>query len=469
VKSALITVSLLTFIAVYRSAQAAPTVAWEIDGVDRPESAYYDADSGSLFVSQIVGKGGEKDGKGWISKLSLDGKDLKEKWATGLNAPKGMRSANGVLWVSDITRLVGFKIADGSKVADVEIPGTKFLNDVATGHDGTVYVSAMATNTIYQYKDGKFEVFAKDIEKPNGLLVSGTRLLVGGWESGDKMGGHLYALDLRTKEKSLITPKPTGNLDGVELDGRGNYLVSDWVAGKVFSIDPDGSAKAIIELGKGTADHAYIESKGLLVLPRMMDNKVTAYKVGGPDPDLKPLLNGKDLTGWNTTGNWKGEKDGSVSLTPRPGEKGWKRYGAYLTTEKKYGDFEFHVEYQIPPRGNSGVYIRIEDPADPVGKGIEVQVLDSYGQTQKLGHHDHGGIIRTTGPSKNMSIPANQWNKMIVICKGHHLQVILNGEKIQDLQLDQTPMKDRKLVGYISMQDHGLPMAVRNIKVKELK
>jgi hypothetical protein len=54
-----------------------------------------------------------------------------------------------------------------------------------------------------------------------------------------------------------------------------------------------------------------------------------------------------------------------------------------------------------------------------------------------MGHHDHGGIIRTVGPTKNMSKKPGQWNKMIVTCKGHHLQVNLNGEKIIDHQLDK--------------------------------
>ena len=182
------------------------------------------------------------------------------------------------------------------------------------------------------------------------------------------------------------------------------------------------------------------------------------------------LYNGKDLSGWQTTGNWIPQKDGSLLIQPREGEKGWQRYDAYLWSKKKYKDFVLHVEYKYPPGGNSGVFFRVGDLKNPVQTGIEAQVLDSIKKKGKVGPHDHGGIIRTIGASKNMSKKPGEWNRMIVTCKGSHLQVELNGEKIVDIQLDKTPMKDRPLEGYIGLQDHGVPnnLYFRNIKVREL-
>jgi hypothetical protein len=141
-----------------------------------------------------------------------------------------------------------------------------------------------------------------------------------------------------------------------------------------------------------------------------------------------------------------------------------------LWSKKKYKDFILHVEYKYPPSGNSGVFFRVGDLANPVQNGIEAQILDSTKKKGKVGPHDHGGIIRTVGATKNMSKPPGKWNKMIVTCKKHHLQVELNGEKIVDIQLDKTPMKDRPLEGYIGLQDHGEPnnLYFRNIKIKEL-
>jgi len=195
-----------------------------------------------------------------------------------------------------------------------------------------------------------------------------------------------------------------------------------------------------------------------------------AILVQADDKGWVTLYNGKDLTGWQTTGNWLPQKDGSLLIKPRPGEKGWQRYSAYLWSEKKYKDFVLHVEYKYPPKGNSGIHFRVGDLKNPVHTGIEAQVLDSYGK-KKVGPHDHGGIIRTVGASKNMSKKPGEWNTMIVTCKGSHLKVTLNGEQIVDVQLDKTPMKDRPLEGYIGLQDHGEPnnLHFRNIKIKELK
>jgi hypothetical protein len=186
--------------------------------------------------------------------------------------------------------------------------------------------------------------------------------------------------------------------------------------------------------------------------------------------EFQPLYNGKDLSGWTTTGNWLPQEDGSLLIQPRPGEKGWQRYDAYLWSEKKYKDFVLDVEYAYPPGGNSGIYFRVADRNDPVEQGIEAQVLDTSNNPNALTHHDHGGIIRTVGPTKNMSRPPHQWNRMVVTCVGSHLQVELNGEPIIDTQLDQGPMKDRPLEGYIGLQDHGEPnnLKFRNLRIREL-
>jgi hypothetical protein len=161
------------------------------------------------------------------------------------------------------------------------------------------------------------------------------------------------------------------------------------------------------------------------------------------------------------------EEEGVLAIKPRPGERGWQRYDAYLWAEKQYGDFILDLEFRIPKGDNSGVFVRVKDKKNPVETGIEVQISDTYGK-EKVGAHDCGGVIGTVGPTKNMAKPAGEWNRMVVTCRGKQLEVRLNGEKVVDVALDKTSRKDRPLVGYVGLQDHGLPLEFRNIRVREL-
>ncbi len=185
------------------------------------------------------------------------------------------------------------------------------------------------------------------------------------------------------------------------------------------------------------------------------------------DDGFKPMFNGKDLTGWKTTGNWVVEPGGIITLRPRPGETGWKRYDAYLTTERKYRDFILDLEFKFEKGGNSGVFLRVRDPKSQVDTGFEVQVLDTYGK-KKITAHDCGGVIGTAVPTKNMVKPAGQWNRYTITCVGSHLTVVFNGEKVVDLDLSKSPLKDRPLEGYIGFQDEAKRIWYRNVRIKEL-
>ena len=179
------------------------------------------------------------------------------------------------------------------------------------------------------------------------------------------------------------------------------------------------------------------------------------------------LFNGRDLSGWQTTGNWI-VNNGVVTLHPREGETGWQRYDAYLTSEKTYSDFVLEVDFKFEPEGNSGVFLRVGDLKDHVTSGMEIQVLDTH-HLEKPGNHDCGGIIRTTAPFVNAVKPAGEWNRYQIVMKDTYLVVFLNGQLIQALDLSRSAMKDRPRSGYISFQDEAKVVSYKNIRIKELK
>jgi len=261
--------------------------SWKIESdLSTPESCYYDEGSQHLFVSNIVGQPTDKDGQGYISLYTADGKLKKLKWLDELDAPKGMRADAHTLWVSNITELISIDIKTAKIISRIQIPDSKFLNDIAIDKNSNVYVSDTTGSKIYKITNGKISILIEGVEAdgPNGLLVQGEDLVVAAWgmpeaDWSTKTPGHLYKINLQTKSKTNITSVPLGNLDGLEIDSKGNFIVSDWVAGKVYRVSPNGKSELILEGINNSADIGYIPTAATLIVPSMGDSKVFAYKL----------------------------------------------------------------------------------------------------------------------------------------------------------------------------------------------
>ncbi|MCX6125463.1 MAG: hypothetical protein NTV34_12055 [Proteobacteria bacterium] len=266
-----------------------PQLLWELShGLESPESSHYDDVTKTIFVSNVAGEGTAKDGRGWISQVGIDGKMKTAAWASGLNAPKGIRIFKGKLWVTDIDRVVVFDVNDPKITSSIEIPSAKFLNDLAIGPDGTVYVSDMKVSRIHTIKDGKVSLFAEgsQLESPNGLLVIPPYLHVAGWgtdlqaDFSTKTLGCLYNISLKTKRQTKVT-EAFGNLDGLEAAGPKlqGFLVSDWKAGKIYHTGKSKIPTLILEGLEGAADIGFIAKSKILLVPEMKANRLRAYQL----------------------------------------------------------------------------------------------------------------------------------------------------------------------------------------------
>ena len=279
----LVTASLLAV----APAQAKPVKLWEATGLETPESALPDGAANVLYVSNVSGGPQDKDGNGFISKLSLDGKVVTLKWVTGLDAPKGLALAAGKLYAADIDRLVEIDVKDGKILNSYPAADAKFLNDVAADAQGRIYVSDMFTNKIWRLANGRFETWleSKDLNAPNGLLVQGDSLIVAAWgvmAEKDKPGVPASLLKVSLGDKSVAPlgdGTKVGNLDGIEPFGTSSYLVTDWVAGALYSIETSGKAVQLLDFNQGSADLAYDAVSKTAYIPLMMDNRLEAYKI----------------------------------------------------------------------------------------------------------------------------------------------------------------------------------------------
>lgn len=269
------------------AAGAAPAKLWEVSGLERPESALPDRADGIAYVSSMGGEPTAKDGDGFISKISLDGKMVALRWATGLDAPKGMALVRDRLYVADIDKLVAIDTGTGKIAATYAAKDAKFLNDVAADGEGRVYVSDMGANTLWRLADGRFEPWLEDavLDAPNGLAVRGGALIVAsfgmtGEDGKTRAPGRLLEVSIENKSvRDLGAGGARGNLDGLVDLGGGALLVSDWVAGAVYRVDGAGKSELLLDLNQGSADIDAIPGERLLLVPMMLDDLVAAYRL----------------------------------------------------------------------------------------------------------------------------------------------------------------------------------------------
>jgi hypothetical protein len=239
------------------------------------ESVLYHEAEKVLFVSCINGTPLEKNGKGFISKLSLSGEIILLEWATGLNAPKGMGILGESLYVTDIDRVVKLSLETGQKEEEFQIPGSVYLNDIDVSDNGIVFISDYSTDKIHSIENGNVGLWyeSKELSGTNGLFCEHDRLLAG-------TNNGIFAITYQEKKTEHLV-KNTGEIDGLKADGYGNYIISDW-AGKVQLVGPGKENEILFnttDQGMNAADIEYIVHLNLLLVPTFNDNRVVAYEL----------------------------------------------------------------------------------------------------------------------------------------------------------------------------------------------
>jgi len=266
--------ALLTAASLSAQAQNTLTEIWATEAtILVPESVFYSATDKLLYVAQIDGKPGEKDGKGAIGKVGLDGKIVDLNWVTGLNAPKGMGKIGSKLYVADVTDIVEIDFKTGKILKKYPVEGAKFLNDLTIDSKGNIYVSDSDMHKVHLLKDGKVSTHYETLTRPNGLLAVGSDLLI-------LDSGSLIRLDAN-KKPTTIAEGFDKSTDGIEQVKPGEYIVSCW-AGVVYYVKSDGSKELILDTRpatSNTADIGYDPVKKIVYVPTFFKNSVVAYQL----------------------------------------------------------------------------------------------------------------------------------------------------------------------------------------------
>lgn len=195
------------------------------------------------------------------------------------------------------------------------------------------------------------------------------------------------------------------------------------------------------------------------------------------------LFDGKTLNGWRgyknrDIKNWLVE-DGTLHCKNTVNDKAIR---ADLITTQQYQDFELEWEWKISKGGNSGMMFRATEEFDqPYFTGPEYQMVDddNYPDLTVL---QKSSANYDMHPTKALPKKLGAWNNSKIIVKGSHVEHWLNGTKALEYELFSTDWKTRKenskwktsanygmaTKGYIALQDHGTPVWVRKIRVREL-
>ncbi len=262
------------------------------EGLATPESVLYDAESDTYLVSNINGAPLDKDNNGYITELSPDGKVVTAKLIEGgkkvkLNAPKGSAILGGVLYVADIDTVRAFDRKTGAPKGEVVIKGATFLNDVAAGPDGKVYVTDSAlnakfegtgTDAVWVVTPGKkltAKVLVKDtaLHGPNGVLVTKDAVHVVSFGANE-----LHTYDLKGAKVGEPQKLPNGGLDGLVAVGD-ELLISSWGEKAVYRGRPGGDFVKVVSDVEAPADIGFDSKRNRVLVPRFQAHAVEAYEL----------------------------------------------------------------------------------------------------------------------------------------------------------------------------------------------
>ena len=244
------------------------------------------------------------------------------------------------------------------------------------------------------------------------------------------------------------------------------------------------------------------------LLPALLALATSALIAADVPAGFTSLFNGKDLAGWHgynphSVAKLTGEKkEAALKKMREDFSQHWSvkdgviyngGTGPYATTDQEYGDFELTLEYNMAPKGDSGVYLR---------GAPQVQIWDPTDEKAfKHGAQLGSGALWNNSPGKPgkdplvlADKPAGEWNTLRIVMVGARVSVWLNGQQTVDHaslenfydRKDYATLKEAGLVpktptptdydrkvtiparGPISLQTHGAPIKWRNVFLREI-
>ena len=270
--------------------------AASIEGFKTPEAVRFDPADDVYFVSNINGSPSDKDNNGFITRVRAEGGEIDSlmfiaggRGGVTLHAPKGLAITGDTLWVTDIDAVRAFDKRAGRPLASYPVRGAVFLNDIAVGPDGALYITDTgvrmdASGMSHPGPDRIFKLtrageastaFQFDsLPGPNGIAwddanqrfivvhFAGTEIVA--WKPGD------------STTTTIATGK--GQFDGVERLADGRVLVSSWADSSIYVLDGSALVRAVAGVA-GPADIGVDTKRNRVAVPLFEGNRVELFAI----------------------------------------------------------------------------------------------------------------------------------------------------------------------------------------------
>ncbi|MBM4067500.1 MAG: DUF1080 domain-containing protein [Planctomycetes bacterium] len=186
------------------------------------------------------------------------------------------------------------------------------------------------------------------------------------------------------------------------------------------------------------------------------------------EPGWVQLFNGKDHKEWDFIGPYWKVADGTLRTTQNL-SVGW------LHTKRDYADFELELEYRLAPGAKSAVFLRGWLQGDIHGSEfLAIQLIDDWasGMIGKL--NGTASIVDVVAAKQRVDTKPKSWHMLAIKVQGRRIQVVHDGVRAQDVNLDDYPEALKRIpgltkkTGRIGLQNFGTLAEFRNIRIKEL-